>query len=64
MAKGEKSLSAPQAQGKRYAYIAIMGIPGSRKSSFIKAATGYPGIVVGDSLNGCKSLQSVRIADV
>jgi hypothetical protein len=57
-------MAAPQAQGRRYAYIAVMGITGSGKSSFIKAATGYPGVVVGDSLNGCESLQVAMIADI
>lgn len=39
---------------KDVAFIAVMGMTGSAKTSFIKTATGNSDLVVGHSLNACK----------
>jgi hypothetical protein len=61
MARKEKSGSSLQRPTKRHVFIAVMSITGSGKTSFIKDATGYAGLKVGDDLNGCESLRSVKI---
>jgi len=39
-----------------WAFIAVVGVTGAGKSTFIKAASGDDNIPIGDSLAGCKWL--------
>lgn len=41
--------------GAPWAFIAIMGVTGAGKSTFIRTASGDESVVVGDGLKSCKS---------
>lgn len=50
-----QSFSLEAVEGAPWAFIAVMGVTGAGKSTFVQWASGNPDIIIGHDLESCKS---------